>query len=608
MTRRPEQLALVSAEPAPSPHGFEPTAAQRAAIATRDRDVFSEAGAGSGKTGVLVERYCAASPTTVSTPTAILAFTFTERAAAELRHRVRRQLMARSRAAAERGDAASGPELARAARDRALLGHDDPRVLPAPARRASRSRRADPRFRVLDEAEAARLRERAVRRPRRRSPRAPRRSHGPLRRRLPPLPRLGDMVGRPPRAPAQPGNATRRGCRTGARPVHSAKATRRRPRSSRRPRRGAARGPRRPRGPARRIRRALRALKQERSGADFADLELQALELLRSSEPVADALAWPLRPPHGRRVPGHESRSARADRRPTWARDPALRGRRRAPVDLPVPPRRPRGLPASGGAAAAPTRRPDGCAPRQLPLACRSARRCRLPRARRCSTTFAPLEAGLEADGEPPAAARRPSSCSPTRAMTGAGKGGRPRHRAGAPPPGERAPRGRRGPRPRASACASSSTRARSTRGDMVVLLRAFTHVDAYEDALARSGLEPYVVGGRGYWSQQQVEDADPPARGGREPARRRDPLRRARLTGRAASAPTRSGSCARRGPRKPVWPARATSGRRSSAGDVAGATCRDRRRGAVWSASASVLARCARRRRWSRSRRSSTG
>ena len=45
-------------------------------------------------------------------------------------------------------------------------------------------------------------------------------------------------------------------------------------------------------------------------------------------------------------------------------------------------------------------------------------------------------------------------------------------------------------------------------RGDMVVLLRAFTHVDAFEDALDRAGLAPYVVGGRGYWSQQQVEDA----------------------------------------------------------------------------------------------------
>ena len=46
-----------------------------------------------------------------------------------------------------------------------------------------------------------------------------------------------------------------------------------------------------------------------------------------------------------------------------------------------------------------------------------------------------------------------------------------------------------------------------ANRADIVVLLRAFTHVDAYEEALERAGLEPYVVGGRGYWSQQQVED-----------------------------------------------------------------------------------------------------
>jgi ATP-dependent helicase/nuclease subunit A len=44
-------------------------------------------------------------------------------------------------------------------------------------------------------------------------------------------------------------------------------------------------------------------------------------------------------------------------------------------------------------------------------------------------------------------------------------------------------------------------------RGAMVVLLRAFTRLDAHEDALERAGLRPYVVGGRGYWSQQQVAD-----------------------------------------------------------------------------------------------------
>jgi ATP-dependent helicase/nuclease subunit A len=44
-------------------------------------------------------------------------------------------------------------------------------------------------------------------------------------------------------------------------------------------------------------------------------------------------------------------------------------------------------------------------------------------------------------------------------------------------------------------------------REEMVVLLRAFTHLDAYEDSLERAGLRPYAIGGRGYWSQQQVAD-----------------------------------------------------------------------------------------------------
>jgi ATP-dependent helicase/nuclease subunit A len=44
-------------------------------------------------------------------------------------------------------------------------------------------------------------------------------------------------------------------------------------------------------------------------------------------------------------------------------------------------------------------------------------------------------------------------------------------------------------------------------RGEMVVLLRAFTHLDAHEDSLERAGLRPYTIGGRGYWSQQQVAD-----------------------------------------------------------------------------------------------------
>jgi len=67
-----EQLSLdAPAEAAAPPEGMEirvrangsggrpgPTLEQAEAIGNRDRDVFLEAGAGTGKTRVLVERYC----------------------------------------------------------------------------------------------------------------------------------------------------------------------------------------------------------------------------------------------------------------------------------------------------------------------------------------------------------------------------------------------------------------------------------------------------------------------------------------------------------------------------------------------------------------------
>jgi ATP-dependent helicase/nuclease subunit A len=42
---------------------------------------------------------------------------------------------------------------------------------------------------------------------------------------------------------------------------------------------------------------------------------------------------------------------------------------------------------------------------------------------------------------------------------------------------------------------------------DVVVLLRATTHMTLYERALEERGVPTHVVGGRGYWSQQQVGD-----------------------------------------------------------------------------------------------------
>ena len=85
-----QQLSLTPAGAETEIH--EPTPEQRAAIDARDRDVFCEAGAGTGKTAVLVGRYCDAIEHDGLGPEAILAFTFTERAADELRGRVRREL------------------------------------------------------------------------------------------------------------------------------------------------------------------------------------------------------------------------------------------------------------------------------------------------------------------------------------------------------------------------------------------------------------------------------------------------------------------------------------------------------------------------------------
>ena len=92
-TERDERSLRTDARARPAARA---TAEQQAAIEARDRDVFTEAGAGTGKTRVLVERYCDAVTEDGIGPDAILAFTFTERAAGELRQRIRRQLVASS--------------------------------------------------------------------------------------------------------------------------------------------------------------------------------------------------------------------------------------------------------------------------------------------------------------------------------------------------------------------------------------------------------------------------------------------------------------------------------------------------------------------------------
>ncbi len=43
--------------------------------------------------------------------------------------------------------------------------------------------------------------------------------------------------------------------------------------------------------------------------------------------------------------------------------------------------------------------------------------------------------------------------------------------------------------------------------GDIVVLLRSFTHVEQFEDALEQAAVPAYVVGGRGYYAREEVTD-----------------------------------------------------------------------------------------------------
>ncbi len=135
----------------------EPTPEQARAIAARDRDVLLEAGAGTGKTLVLVERYCEAAEEEAGID-GILAFTFTERAAAELRHRIRRDLAERASRAAEAGDDERASRLGEMSREseRAWIS-----TIHGFCRRLLASHPValglDPRFRVLDEAEADRI-------------------------------------------------------------------------------------------------------------------------------------------------------------------------------------------------------------------------------------------------------------------------------------------------------------------------------------------------------------------------------------------------------------------------------------------------------------------
>jgi ATP-dependent helicase/nuclease subunit A len=122
----------------------ELTPEQRHAVERRDGPLMVRAGAGTGKTTVLVERFVRAVTRDDVPVEAILAITFTEKAAAEMKGRVRRRLLEEGRR-----------ELARAAENAwiSTIHAFCSSVLRAHALSAG----VDPAFRVLDQLESERL-------------------------------------------------------------------------------------------------------------------------------------------------------------------------------------------------------------------------------------------------------------------------------------------------------------------------------------------------------------------------------------------------------------------------------------------------------------------
>src|ERR1700735_5862287 len=121
---------------------------QEQAIARRRGSLLLAAGAGSGKTSVLVERFVRAVREDGVAPGRILAITFTERAAGELRERVRTRFKELGEREAARDTEAAFVSTFHGFCARILRGHPLVAAL-------------DPEFAILDEGLAGRLRAQA---------------------------------------------------------------------------------------------------------------------------------------------------------------------------------------------------------------------------------------------------------------------------------------------------------------------------------------------------------------------------------------------------------------------------------------------------------------
>ncbi len=451
---------------------------------------------------MLVDRYCAAVADDRVAVDRILAFTFTERAAAEMRTRVRRELIARARALRVAGDEHGADELQAAARatERAwvLTIHAFCRRLLAQHPLAAG---LDPRFRVLDASESARLANRAagdaldallaagdedVARAT-----ASYQSWRLVLMTLEAHTRLRSQGMSDPRLPPVED------------PVHS--PGRREEERALTPDELEA---------ARSARRALElllegfharydALKEERSALDFQDLELRALELLDSSPALARS--WRERFDHVMVDEFQDTNSVQL-RLVGMLRGPETRTLMVGDENQSIYRFRNADLEVFRGERRAATEAPDRDV---LPLLGNFRSRPAVLAAvndvgRTLLDGFAELTAGRTAvDG--PGSAELLLTLDEGRARD-ARKWAQEEIDLEPPPVGS-PPKVIAEARFLAQRLRELVDAGEAERGQIVVLLRAFTHVDAYEEALTRAGLRPFVVGGRGYWTQQQVED-----------------------------------------------------------------------------------------------------
>ena len=358
-----------------------PTPEQTVAIQTRAPEVLVEAGAGTGKTGVLVDRYCELLLLDRLEPDEVLAFTFTERAAAQLRERIRFELERRMREAGP-GETA---ERIRVVLDG--LGAAPITTIHGFCRRLLASHPVaagiDPSFRVLEDAESQRLAQGAFGEALEEflgdddeerettvaaygidglrgaviAAHEELRSSGQAEPRLPPAPEtdlLGALAALEEAAAAA---IAEDGCRgdhrekmEAARALAAARAERvpsvdellRLVFTSKNPLRrdylealgaataavGEQEGGRQAYAHISELVRSFGAryaeAKEERSGLDFEDLQLSAVRLLRAELRGQGGLRRALQASARRRVPGHQRAAARADRGPARARGQRL--------------------------------------------------------------------------------------------------------------------------------------------------------------------------------------------------------------------------------------------------------------------------------------------